>query len=177
MRSSLCIDHNMYVETVIKTYLKYMYTDKGRSKFISTDRGGEFSGEAMSYIADQLGFTKVYTSPYSPKSNSIIERCHSFLKNSIRKMRCNHDAEWDELIYIAKMAYNIFPHSAAGESPFFLMYRGGAYLPTLHQLLQPKMRYMEENKYRIHHNAMREIYMIGSVEFKNVMGLISITNW
>ena len=37
-------------------------------------------------------------------------------------MRCNHDAEWDDLIHIAKMANNIFYHSAAGESPFFLMY-------------------------------------------------------
>ena len=80
-------------ETVIKEYIKYMYTDKGGSKFISTDRSGEFSSEVMSYIAEQLGFTKVYTSPYSAKSNNINEWCHSFLKNSIRKMRCNHDAE------------------------------------------------------------------------------------
>ena len=37
-----------------------MYTNKGGSKFILTDRGGEFSSKVMSYIADQLGFTKVY---------------------------------------------------------------------------------------------------------------------
>ena len=84
---------NKKTDTVIKTYIKYVYTDKGGSKFILTDRGSEFSSEAMSYIADQLGYTKVYTSPSSPKSNSIIERCHSCHKNSIRKMRCNHDAE------------------------------------------------------------------------------------
>ena len=53
-------------ETIIKAYLKYVYTDKGGSKFILTDRGGEFSSKAKSYIADQLGFTQVYTSPYSP---------------------------------------------------------------------------------------------------------------
>ena len=116
--------------TVIKAYLKYMYADKCGSKFILTDGGGEFSSEAMSHIADQLGFTKVYTSPYSPKSNSIIERCHRFLKHSTRKMRGNHDAEWDELIHITKMAYTIFPHSAAGESLFFLTYRRNTYLPT-----------------------------------------------
>ena len=131
-------------ETIIKAYLKYMYADKGGSKFILTDRGGEFSSEVMSHIADQLGFTKVYTSPYSPKLNSIIERCFSFIKSSIRKMRCNHDSEWDELIHIAKMVYNIFPHSAAGESPFFMMYGTATYLPSLHQLPQSKMRYIWE---------------------------------
>ena len=96
-------------ESVIKAYIKNVYTYKGGSKFILTDRGSEFSSEAMSYIAEQLGFTKVYASSYSPKSKSIIKRCHSFLKNSIRNMRCNNDVEWDELVHIAKMAYNIFP--------------------------------------------------------------------
>ena len=85
-------------ETLIKAYIKYVYTHKGGSKFILTDRGGKFSSEAMTYIAEQLSFTKVYASPYSPKSNSIIKRCHSFLKSSIMKMKCNHDAEWDELV-------------------------------------------------------------------------------
>ena len=109
-----------------------MYTNKGGSKFILTDRGGEFSSEAMTYTAEQLGFTDVYTSPYSLKSNSVIERCHSFLKSSIRKMRSNHDTEWDKLVHIAKMAYNIFPHSAAGESLLFHMYGIDTYLPTMH---------------------------------------------
>ena len=164
-------------ETVIKDYLKYVYADKGGSKFVITDRGSEFSSKVMSYIAEQLGFTKVYASPYSPKSNSVIERCRSFLKNSIRKMRCNHDAEWDELIHIARMAYNIFPHSASGESLFFLMYRRDAYLPTLHQLLQPKMQYMGDDKCRIHLDAMQDIYMMAVLSLKMFQGSISTTNW
>ena len=72
-------------DTAIKDYLKFVYADKGGSKFILTDRVNEFSSEVMSYIADQLGFTKVYISHYSPKSNSVTIRCHSFLKNSVRK--------------------------------------------------------------------------------------------
>ena len=147
-----------------------MYANKDGSKFIITDRGGEFSSEVMSYIAEQLGFTKVCTSPYSPKSYSIIERCHSFLKNSVRKMRCNHDVKWDELVHIAKMAYNIFPLSAAGESPFFLMYGRYTYLLTLHLLLQPKMRYMGDSKCRIHLDAMREIYTMAILNFKMLYG-------
>ena len=110
-------------ETVINAYIKYIYTDKGRSQFILSDNGKEFSSASMAYIADQLGFSKVYTSPYSPHSNSVIERCHSFLQNSNRKMRCNYKTDWDHLACIAIMVYNIFPHTATGESPFFLMYR------------------------------------------------------
>ena len=53
-----------------------------------------------------------------------------FLKNSIRKLRCNHEMYWDYLAHIAVMAYNIFHHTATGESPFFLMYGRDAYLPN-----------------------------------------------
>ena len=110
-------------EMVINAYIRYTYADKGRSKFILSDNGKEFSSASMAYIADQLGFIKVYTSPYSPYLNSVIETCYNFLKNSIRKLRCNHETDWDQLAHIAVMAYNIFPHTATGESPFFLMYR------------------------------------------------------
>ena len=90
---------------------------------LSSDNGKEFSSASMACIADQLGFTEVYTSPYSPHLNSVIERCHNFLKNSIRKLRCNHETDSDQLAHIAVMAYNVFPRTATGESPFFLMYR------------------------------------------------------
>ena len=81
-------------------------------------------------------------------------------------MRCKHGAEWNELIHIAKMAYNIFPNSAAGESPFFLVYRRDAYLPTLYQCLQPKMQYMGGDICRIYLDAMREIYMMTVLNLK-----------
>ena len=76
---------------MINAYIKYVYADKGGSQFILSDNGKEFSSASIAYIADQLGFTKVYTSPYSPHSNSVGERCHSFLKKSIRKMTCNYE--------------------------------------------------------------------------------------
>ena len=109
-------------ETVINAYIKYIYANKGGSQFILFDNGKEFSSASMAYITYQLVFTKVYTSPYSQHCNSVIERCHNFLKNSIRQMRCNYETDWDHLAHTAVMACNIFPHTATGESPFFLMY-------------------------------------------------------
>ena len=53
-------------ETVINAYIKYIYRDKGGSKFILSDNGKEFSSASMTYVADQLGLTEVYTSLYSP---------------------------------------------------------------------------------------------------------------
>ena len=126
----------------------------------------EFSSASKAYTADQLGLTRVYTSPYSPHSNSVIERCHNFLRNSIRKLRCNHETDWDQLANIAVMAYNIFPHTATGESPLFPMYGWDAYLPTSHNLLQPKIHYMGDDECKIHLNAMREVNMLVVLNLK-----------
>ena len=52
-------------ETVINAYIKYKYANKGGSQFILSDNRKEFLSALMAYITDQLGFTKVYTSPYS----------------------------------------------------------------------------------------------------------------
>ena len=102
-------------EMVVNAYIKYTYADKGISNFVLPNNWKEFSSASMAYIAEQLGFTKVYTSPYSPHLNSVIERCHRFLKNSIRKLRCNHETDWDQLAHIAVMARNIFPCTATGK--------------------------------------------------------------
>ena len=50
-------------EMVISTYIKHIHSDKGSSKCVLSDNGKEFSSASIAYTADQLGFTKVYTSP------------------------------------------------------------------------------------------------------------------
>ena len=40
-------------EMVINAGIKYIYADKGRSKFILSDNGKDFSSVSMAYIADQ----------------------------------------------------------------------------------------------------------------------------
>ena len=81
-------------------------------------------------------------------------------------MRCNYEADWDQLAHIAMMAYNIFPHIATYESPFFLMYRCDVHLPTLHNLLQPQLYYMGDNECKIHLDAIREVYMLMILNLK-----------
>ena len=65
--------------------IKYIYADKGGSKFILSDNRKEFLSASVTCVADQLGFIKVYTSPNSPHSNSVVERCNSFLKIQLER--------------------------------------------------------------------------------------------
>ena len=45
---------------------------------ILSDRGGEFSSMQFAWLAKELGFIKVYTSPHTPMGNSVIECAHFF---------------------------------------------------------------------------------------------------
>ena len=105
-------------EDMIKAYLTGVYSTFRGSKYILSDQSSEFTSKQFEFLAKELGFINVYTSPYTPTGNSIIEHTNSFLKASIRKLICKHQVDWDETIHIAAMVYSIFPHSSAGESHF-----------------------------------------------------------
>ena len=91
-------------EEVIKAYLKNAYSTFGGSKYILSDKGGEFTGKQFTLLVEKLGFIKVYT---SHTGNSVIEQMHSFLKASLPKLICNHNIDWDELTHVAVVAYNV----------------------------------------------------------------------
>ena len=52
-------------EDVINAYLKYVYATFGSSKYIHSDRGGEFFSKQFTWLANELGYIKVYTSSYT----------------------------------------------------------------------------------------------------------------
>ena len=93
------------------------------SKYILSDIGGEFISKKFTWLAQELGFIKVYTSPYTTTGNSVIERMHTFVKASLGKHICNDNTDWDDIPNIAAMAYNVFLHPSSGEVPFYLMFR------------------------------------------------------
>ena len=81
-------------EGVINAYLKLCHATFGSSKYILSDRDGEFCSKQFTWFAKESGLTKVYTSPYTPVRNSVTDRIHSFLKASLQKNKIisNHNA-------------------------------------------------------------------------------------
>ena len=100
---------NKMAQQVIHAYLKHIYAQFGGSWYILTDRGTEFTAQLVHQLATELGFTKIFTSPYIPTGNSIIERAHQFLRHSISKIIHEKQIEWDTACHIVAMAFNVFP--------------------------------------------------------------------
>ena len=80
-------------EQVIKAYLKDVFSTYEGSKYILSDSGGELTSKQFTWLVVELGFIKVYTSPYTQTCNSVIERTHTFLKTFLRKPICNHNTD------------------------------------------------------------------------------------
>ena len=49
------------------------------SKYLLSDRGGKFTVKQFAWLAEELGFIKVYTLPHIPIDHSVTECAHSFL--------------------------------------------------------------------------------------------------
>ena len=117
------------MEKIIKAFLKNVYSVFRGSMYILCDRGGEFASKQFTWLAKELEFTKVYTSPHTHARNLVIECTHSFPQASVRKLICNNNTDWDELAHAAMMAYNVFPHSSTGDAPFYIMFGFDAFMP------------------------------------------------
>ena len=111
------------------------------SEYMLTDRGVKFNSKQFTWLDKELGYFKVYTSPHTPSGNLVIEHKYPFLKASLWKLICNHNTDWDELIHVTTMAYNVFPYSSVGDAPFYLMFECNTFIPMLLKLLLPKLRY------------------------------------
>ena len=106
-------------EEVIKPYPLGVYSTFRGSTYILSDRGSEFTSKQFTWLSKELGFIKVYNLPYTSTGNSVIEWTHAFLKTSLRKLISNNNIDWDEIVHIATMEYNVFLHSSRKETILF----------------------------------------------------------
>ena len=149
---------NKKAETVLKVYMDHVYCKHGGSLMILSNNGTEFKNKLMEEVSKELGVEyKVYSPPYRPQSNGRIESFHYFLKAYIAK-HINPQLEWDDVVPLARAAYNFLPNEHSRESPFFLMYGRDPLLP-LTKLLQPKVRYLGNDENILSLEASKNIYL------------------
>ena len=63
------------------------------------------------------------------------------------------------MLPIACTAYNFFPNGQSKESTFFLMFGRDVFIPTLLNLLQTKLRYLEDVFLIIYKDAKRGLHI------------------
>ena len=144
-------------ETIVKSYIRVVYSKYGGSRKILSDNGTEFKNKLFEQVAKDLGIEhKVYSPPYHPSSNERIEGFHSFLKACLAK-HISNSLEWDELVHLVCSVYNFLPNEHSREAPFFLMFGRDPHIP-LNDLLRPRIRYLGSDETILSLQAMHNIY-------------------
>ena len=95
----------------------------------------------MDQVLQELGIECVFSAPYHPQSNRMLEVFHKYLKPSMEKLCEKDPSNWDKYINQVLASYRVTPNLATAETLFFLVYRRVPNLP-LHRLLEPKQQFL-----------------------------------
>ncbi|CAM2714261.1 unnamed protein product [Rotaria socialis] len=134
----------------------------GIPSVILSDRGTHFQNKLMENLQNLIGYHHIYSTPYHPQTNGIVERFNATFVAQVSKLQNTQHNNWDEYLQAVVFAYNTGVHKTTKFSPYELLYGRPARLP-IH--IQPKeFTFSKPNDYfvqlkktlRLFHQASRE---------------------
>ena len=98
-------------------------TRVGLPKEILSDRGSQFMSKVMKEMCRLLSVDQIFTSPYHPMCNGLVEKFNGTLKNMLKKMCSEKPRDWDRYIAALLFAYReVKKQESLCFSPFELIY-------------------------------------------------------
>ena len=94
----------------------------GLPKMILSDQGQDFESQLVADLCTLMGMPKIWTSLYHPQTNGKCERFNSTLIGMLGTLPPEKKSEWKKPIGTLVHTYNCTWNSAAGFSPYYLMY-------------------------------------------------------
>ena len=116
--------------TTAKVLVDKVFSVFGIPERLLSDNGKSFESEVIEQLCVLFGVKKVFTCPYSPKSDAICERYNRTLCNMLGTLEAEKRGKWSKYIQHMCNLYNSSVHSATGFSPFELMFGRKSRLPV-----------------------------------------------
>jgi len=76
----------------------------------------------MQDVCNILKTRKVFTTPFHPQCDGVVERYNKTLINQLSRLAYNEPDEWEKFLPFALFAYRATPHDTTKETPFFLVH-------------------------------------------------------
>ena len=117
-----------------KTIAKFLYQGYilifGAPARLLCDRGANFMNSIIDEMCKILSMKKLWTMPYHPQTNGLVERLHKTIMRMIRKLGKDKKADW--LGHLAEIvhAYNATHSIVTGYSLHYLMFGQRPRLPV-----------------------------------------------
>jgi hypothetical protein len=112
---------NKKAATVAEAIIDGWVTKFGFPKALQSDQGKEFTSKLSKAFYNLMGIRKLNTTPYTPKANGLVERFNKVIGNTLAKLVCHDQLNWDKMVPIVAMEYNACVQCSTGETPYFMM--------------------------------------------------------
>ena len=123
---------------------------------LRSDHGVNFTINIISEMCQLLGIKKVYTMPYHPQTNGLVESSHQTIMWIIGKLGEDKKADWPDHLAEIVHAYNGTWSAMMGYSPHYLMFGHRPRLPV--DFYFPTLRSTEVPKRGTFHQACGGIH-------------------
>lgn len=127
-----------------------------------SDNGPEFRSAEFNRLLDDFGITHVYSTPYKPSSNGLVERTNRTLTELFRNLSAPTDS-WDDVLSKAIMTHNATYHSEICMSPAQYL------LGREHKFVNSPVVSIEDVKYWKEGNPSFVPYRIGQKVLRKVV--------
>jgi transposase InsO family protein len=101
---------------------------------IITDNGSQFTSGAFQGYCEDLGIQICYVSPAHPESNGQVDRANAEILKGLKTRTYDglkkHGKKCNDKLSYALWGNRTSPSRAMGETPFFMVYRAEAVLPS-----------------------------------------------
>ena len=108
--------------TIASAFLQGWISRWGVPLHVVTDRGSQFESELFTELSKLVGFERIRTTAYHPKSNGMVERCHRTIKTAIKARKQN----WLDALPVVLLGIRATPNES-GYSPYTAV-TGSAFL-------------------------------------------------
>ena len=88
---------------------------------VLSDRGSQFVSEIMQEVSRLLSMKQLFTSPYHPMCNGLVEKWNGTLKSILKRLCAETPKQWDRYLPAVLFAYHSTVQETTGYSPFELL--------------------------------------------------------
>ena len=140
---------NMEATTVAHILVHEFICRFGIPEHLHTDQGRNFEAEIIiKEICKLLDIKKIWTSPYHPQSDRMIERFNRTLLNMLSTALEKNCNDWDLRLPMLMLAYRTSVQETTGVTPFSLMFGRSAWLPIDIEFDLPYASYDNPKQYQ-----------------------------
>ena len=102
--------------------LVQIFSRVGIPEEILTDQGANFMSQLLKEVYKFLRIKPIWTSPYHPQTDGLVERFNQTLKAMMWKMTMSKGRSWDKVLPYVLFAYREVLQASTRFSPFELLY-------------------------------------------------------